>query len=1108
MEKGRIATIAVFLLLAVPGFVLYDQGPVEANDSFLPMWGAVTYVNDTILYVQENIIVGEGETLIIGNTTVIFNCSCDGEYGFTVEPHGTLRIEKGALLTLNRTGAFSNNHGYNYFINSMGTMSIVDSNISYAGWGDGNNSGVLASRWTTSSNSTFYSCYNGIYVEEGTIGKFVDCDFMDIPGHGILLSENCEFTVDLTRCSFRNIGGWAIKDLENQRYSSPSIICRENTFEKCNGGVDIYHADDSIFEWCLFTNVSLHALYLRPYVISAASYGVMRINRNRFINCSDAIYVRYMMTSEFRENEIVDCPGIGLDYGGMFWVTENNQITGNVFINCSLAINGSSTESDDLLDNSFENCDTGVVLKNMGSMLLHNNTFLNTSSTGIYLHSTCGSNTLYENLFINNSVHAMDGGSQYWYKDQRGNYWSDLVGFFDNNGDGIYDKPYWIDGDSVDQYPLSGLPGQRINQPINMGPLEDRSVFVGEWVNLTFEAHDPDGDEPFFEVRTDPRTDFYLDPATGRFEYPAVPEDVGFIDVEVNVTDNNGSMDAGQFRIVVTFRNLPPVVEPIPTFSIYPGETRRHQLNFSDPNGDEVSVRVESTETPFSLGIDRYFILSFMPYLGQEGDYRAVLNFSDNNGTFTLVGIRIVVLHVNKAPEIMPISDMEAEPGQEFTYQVVVIEDDPDILIFSLNYSGMGDASIDQTGWIRITPDDVDIGIQTVTVEVDDNNGSVVSETFSLSVYIKNHAPVVPDNMVIRVEAGDLMTVLFDVHDPDDEKVFVLPDEDMPEWVKVNEDDLSMHLAPTMDDMGSHDFTIRFMDDEYLGVNMEVLLKVEGTMFPEWHHPPSYILYEREILLLDMGFGYDKNGTPWYRVNGLNDFLSLEGSKLCVSPVDGDSAEYHLDISYGVVNGTSAGPEEMLLIVDRNLSTFWFEVHLEPDREVYEKGESAAASCVFGGYDGGIEVHWVWESGDLVFERCSGGYSLVYLNMSGEWFLYLLMDGEEQPLYSKSFMVSGEKKEENAFPWFRMIMIIVALLIVSLILLSITKRVIKKVRSDLEESMRPANDDDLLPEGYKSAPRLTYHNEEQFVESSDNDYTAVDESAPHDALDGRGEESP
>ncbi|MGA1873190.1 MAG: Ig-like domain-containing protein [Thermoplasmatota archaeon] len=844
---------------------------------------------------------------------------------------------------------------------------------------------------------------------------------------------------------------------------------------------------------------------------------MIRINRNRFIGCPDAVYVQSLLVSEFRDNEIVDCPGIGLNYGGMFWVTENNQITGNVFINCSLAINGSQTESDDLLNNRFIDCGTGAYFYMMGEMLLHNNTFINSVVAGIDLHSSCGGNTLYENWFINNTLHARDGGSQYWYKDGRGNYWSGLVGFYDNNADGIYDKPYWLDGNSVDRYPLVGLPGCRINEPATLGDLPERTVFVGEWMNITFQASDPDDDDLYFEVSTDPGITFSLDRTTGEFSYLAAAQDVGLIDVGVSVTDNNGSRDEGEFSLEVLFRNLPPEVEQIPDMSALPGARKLHQLRFSDPNGDKVSVSVESTETPFSVQINSHYQVSFMAIPGQEGDYRVVLNFSDNNGSFTRVAFRIVILHSNRAPVIVNIEDQKVAFGKEFTYQVVVIEDDPDTLTYSLQFSGSGQASIGGSGLIRIVPVNRDIGNRTVVVEVDDNNGSQVSETFTLWTYVDNRPPVVPENMRVRVEAGDVMKVHFDVSDPEGNAIFIFPNDEMPAWVEVREDDLSMILRPRMEHIGDHDFKLTFLDRDNLGGTMNVDVIVVGTEFPTWPLPGRIDMDERETLVLDLDPGYPGNGTVWYRFDDLRDFMDRAGSRLSISPEDGDEGEYLIGISYGIINGSEVDPRTLRIVVHRNLSSFWFGVILVPDREAYDLGSVIGASCEWGGYNGTITLKWVWEVEGSVYSRVEGDMSSVRVNFSGTWNLTLLLEGNEAPLYSKSFRIRGDDDDDDddvrfygsgAPSWAVALVIILIILVLSVggSLFYIKFRKLYHEWDQDKVGMNTGGPAEVYT--LRMPPSMMGSEEFDIASNSGNDYTEGDGLTPHDASYLRGEEVP
>ena len=675
-------------------------------------------------------------------------------------------------------------------------------------------------------------------------------------------------------------------------------------------------------------------------------------------------------------------------------------------------------------------------------------------------------------------------------------------------GHGIHDVEPRIEIGGMDSTQLALAPGQRSNRPITLEPIADRSVFVGEWLNLTFEAFDPDGDEPYFEVNTIPAVDLSLHNSSGEFSYLAVPEDVGVIRIIVTVTDNNGSIDQDEFQMEVQFRNYPPEVEPIPTMTTQAEVKKIYQLKVTDPNGDEIAVKVESSSAAFPLSINNYLQLSFLPRRGDEGEYKVVLNFTDNNGTFTLAGFRIVVLHSNRPPMILNIRDRSVEFGQELLFQVMVIEQDPDILSFNVSYSGVGEASINESGWLRIVPDEADIGNTTVKVFVDDNNGSVVSESFTLNVIVVNHPPDVPSGMVVKAEAGDRMMVYFDIKDPNGEKVYVFPNESQPEWAVIHEASLSMLLTPERKDIGTHRFTIRFMDDEFEGGNMEVVINVVGTKFPDWTYPKTYEMMERETVTFDLDIGYSKNGTPWHMVSGLKDFMSLKDTKLRISPLDGDNGEHVLWISYGITNGTDAKPQELRIVVHRNLSGFWHVAGMEPDKESYIAGDTIVATCDWGGYGSPLTLRWEWVVEGSVYSYGTGTSSAVTVNFTGSWHLYLYLEGVETPLFAKDFQVKKPKDDSKGITWGMLLVAAAVLLLVAAVLVfgyMTARKLVKKYREAIEP---PVQNEIVLPQGFRSPPLLNAEMPPQFVGYSGNDYTEGGELTPHDASDVRGEKGP
>lgn len=121
-------------------------------------------------------------------------------------------------------------------------------------------------------------------------------------------------------------------------------------------------------------------------------------------------------------------------------------------------------QSNVIIGNSISNNTTGISMITSEENEIYYNDLISNSGYGISLSMCmCGGmyNKLHHNNFLSNnedSVQASDYGSgiDYWYSltAEEGNYWSDYTGP-DNNGDGIGDVPYDIDGDeSQDLYPL------------------------------------------------------------------------------------------------------------------------------------------------------------------------------------------------------------------------------------------------------------------------------------------------------------------------------------------------------------------------------------------------------------------------------------------------------------------------------------------------------------------------------------------------------------------------------------------------------------------------------------------------------------------------------
>jgi parallel beta-helix repeat protein len=141
--------------------------------------------------------------------------------------------------------------------------------------------------------------------------------------------------------------------------------------------------------------------------------------------------------------------------------SSHNSIQYNIIDSTSIAgiEFGTSCDSNVILGNVLTYCGgDGLSIETSQDNTISENSFIGNGSYGVIL-AYCEHNILYHNSFINNSLaNAFDFDSpdtNVWDNGypSGGNYWDDYAGV-DQNGDGIGDTPYAVEGGSQDRYPL------------------------------------------------------------------------------------------------------------------------------------------------------------------------------------------------------------------------------------------------------------------------------------------------------------------------------------------------------------------------------------------------------------------------------------------------------------------------------------------------------------------------------------------------------------------------------------------------------------------------------------------------------------------------------
>ncbi len=166
------------------------------------------------------------------------------------------------------------------------------------------------------------------------------------------------------------------------------------------------------------------------------------------------IYFIYTKNSQIARNDVYMNGDDGIYIGD----SDNMTVEYNdVFLNTGGGLQVMNSDSIDTFNNSFyQNTGPGVQYTSSNWSEIYHNEIFNNSNYGVMLNMATYIWVYYNNFHNNNgtSSQGYDDGNNWWQNDTAGNHWNDHNNT-DDNGDGIADDPYPIDGpgNETDQRP-------------------------------------------------------------------------------------------------------------------------------------------------------------------------------------------------------------------------------------------------------------------------------------------------------------------------------------------------------------------------------------------------------------------------------------------------------------------------------------------------------------------------------------------------------------------------------------------------------------------------------------------------------------------------------
>lgn len=258
----------------------------------------------------------------------------------------------------------------------------------------------------------------------------------------------------------------------------------------------------------------------------------------------------------------------------------------------------------------------------------------------------------------------------------------------------------------------------------------------------TVTAVDPDGQRLRFQLLAAPEG-LTLDPLTGQLNWNPLVADAGQHTVAISASDERGGSATLTFAIDVqlAIANRPPVITSPPVTTVDLAANYRYATIVVDADQDVLSYRL--LQSPPGMSVDVLGVIRWDNTTA--GLYPVELQVNDAQGAIAtqLYTLRVGGSEDSRQPIIVSTPSVLAYVASVYVYTPTVLGDQPSNLSFRLPVAPQGMQIDTSTGRITWRPTASDVGEHVVRFEAVSSQGSVASQSFSLSVLpvASNRAP-------------------------------------------------------------------------------------------------------------------------------------------------------------------------------------------------------------------------------------------------------------------------------------------------------------------------------------------------------------------------------
>ena len=297
------------------------------------------------------------------------------------------------------------------------------------------------------------------------------------------------------------------------------------------------------------------------------------------------------------------------------------------------------------------------------------------------------------------------------------------------------------------------IPSNEVSITVN--PVNDAPVITSTALTTATEdqpysydadATDVDGNTLVYSLTQKP-SDMSINSNNGIIQWTPTNADVGAHSVTVRVTDGNGGSATQSYTLTVVNVNDAPYFVTSPLLSATQGQLYSYtaEVQDIDPTNDVLTYTLIANAAGMTIAKldNNHAKIEWTPTNAQAlaGSADVTLRVDDGKGGIDTQSYTITVQNVNDAPVLTSTAVTSATQDVLYQYDVEATDADGNTLVYSLTQKPSSMSINSNNGLIQWTPTNADVGPHSITVRVEDGNGGVSTQSFTLTVQNKNDAP-------------------------------------------------------------------------------------------------------------------------------------------------------------------------------------------------------------------------------------------------------------------------------------------------------------------------------------------------------------------------------